>query len=112
MRALLALAATAAALIAAPAVAVEPDQQAFVGNPAATSQAGGLASRHDRGFRRHFNDEGTVLVYDRDYEGDSAWRSNSFNDWWHDRPDRAYPHWMMSNQNCEKQWFQGDVLRC
>jgi hypothetical protein len=37
---------------------------------------------------------------------------DSYNDWWHDRPDRAYPAWMRNNRNCQRQWFGGDVLRC
>src|SRR4030095_15325620 len=39
--------------------------------------------------------------YYREYQGDTVWRENSFNDWWHDRPDRAYPAWMRNNQNCD-----------
>jgi hypothetical protein len=55
-----------------------------------------------------------VVYYDdyREYQGDSAWKSDSFNDWWHDRPDRAYPRWVTANQNCERKWFAGDTLRC
>ena len=38
--------------------------------------------------------------------------SDSFNGWWHDRPDRAYPAWMRNNQNCARQWYAGSTLRC
>ena len=38
--------------------------------------------------------------------------SDSYNDWWHDRPDRAYPAWMRNNKNCERQWYAGATLRC
>lgn len=67
--------------------------------------------RHDRRDRRN-ND--SIVYYDdyREYQGDSAWKSDSFNDWWHDRPDRAYPRWVTANQNCERKWFAGDTLRC
>jgi hypothetical protein len=41
-----------------------------------------------------------------------SWEPSSYNDWWHDRPDRAYPAWMRRNQDCQRQWFSGDVLRC
>ena len=56
----------------------------------------------------------SIVYYDdyREYQGDSAWKSDSFNDWWHDRPDRAYPRWVGNNQNCERKWFAGDTLRC
>jgi hypothetical protein len=56
----------------------------------------------------------SVYVYDRGYQGDSAWRSDSFNDWWHDNPDRAYPRWVQNNQGCppERMWWSGTTLRC
>ena len=41
-----------------------------------------------------------------------GWAPDSYNDWWHDRPDRAYPAWMRRNQDCQRQWFSGDVLKC
>jgi hypothetical protein len=41
-----------------------------------------------------------------------SWESDSYNDWWHDRPDRAYPRWMSRNQDCARQWYSGDVLTC
>ena len=68
--------------------------------------------RHDR--RRHRGGDDDVFFYDyyRDYQGDTAWQSDSFNDWWHDRPDRAYPRWVGNNQSCQRKWFAGDTLRC
>ena len=41
-----------------------------------------------------------------------GWDSNSYNDWWHDRPDRAYPAWMRRNQDCQRPWFAGNTLTC
>ena len=41
-----------------------------------------------------------------------SWDSDSYNDWWHDRPDRAYPRWMTSNQDCGRQWWSGGGWRC
>jgi hypothetical protein len=38
--------------------------------------------------------------------------SDSYNGWWHDRPDRAYPAWMRRNQDCQRPWFSGDTLTC
>ena len=113
MRALLAcVAVSAAAAIAAPAAAVEPDQMAFTGSSGVSIHSGtGFSGRHHGGFRHNRRDDG-VFIYDRDYQGDTAWRSDSFNDWWHDNPERAYPRWMSNNQNCEKQWYQGNILRC
>lgn len=70
--------------------------------------------RHRGDRRRDRNDFDGVVYYDdyHEYQGDSAWKSDSFNDWWHDRPDRAYPRWVANNQNCERKWFAGDTLRC
>ncbi len=65
----------------------------------------------DRDFRRH-RGFGDVVYLDREYQGDTAWRSDSFNDWWHERPNRAYPAWMQRNQDCQRQWSQGNVLTC
>ena len=53
-----------------------------------------------------------IFFYDRDYQGDSAWRSGSFNDWWHEDTSRSYPRWLQNNANCERQWYAGDTLRC
>ena len=41
-----------------------------------------------------------------------SWESDSYNDWWHDRPDRAYPRWMSTNQDCQRQWWSGGGWRC
>jgi hypothetical protein len=66
--------------------------------------------RHDR--RRHRDSGDTVLIVDRDYQGDTAWRADSYNDWWHERPHRAYPAWMARNQNCERMYWSGGGWRC
>jgi hypothetical protein len=43
-----------------------------------------------------------------------SWEADSYNDWWHDRPDRAYPRWVSQNRRgCDRgQWYSGDTLRC
>ena len=66
--------------------------------------------RHNR--RRHRGFDGGAFLYDREYQGDTAWRSNSYNDWWHDRPERSHPAWMSRNQNCERLWWSGGGWRC
>lgn len=95
----------------------------FVGIPAGTS---GMhrGFRHDCvgfGTQCHrFRNRGigqTDVVMDW-YGGEWAaynnrsWDEDSYNDWWHDRPDRAYPAWMRRNQDCQRMWFSGDTLRC
>ena len=112
MRALL-IAATAAlaatALPAAPASADPGPRSVFVSAPSSSFHGDFRGGRHDR--RRHRGTD-TVLVYDRGYQGDSAWRAESYNDWWHERTERSYPRWMQNNQNCARKWWGGDTLRC
>lgn len=50
-------------------------------------------------------------AYD-DYDINASWRPDSFNDWWHDRPDRAFPRWMTRNRDCARPWYAGDSLTC
>ena len=106
---LLGLAAGLAATAAVPAGAIERPEfpQGF------KASSDGFGDFRD-GRRHHRRNRGgdTVLIYDRDYQGDSAWRPNSFNDWWHERPERAFPRWMQNNQDCQKVWYAGSVLRC
>lgn len=48
----------------------------------------------------------------RDYQGDTLWRPDSFNDWWHERPRRSYPAWVARNLDCERLWWSGGDWRC
>lgn len=115
-----ALAAGAAALLpAAPAKAVDRPGMAQAGAAASVAvHRGNLDSprfvrgdRFDRRFdrRRGYDNVGYLAV--PDYQGDSAWRSEGFNDWWHSRPDRNEPRWLRSN-NCERQFWTGGGWRC
>ena len=125
MRALLlGLAAPIAAipLTASPALALDPPSPMLVaGSAHGVTVHHGLppqfrgdgrhdGRRHDRDRRRRNGD--SVFVYDRDYQGDTVWRVNNYNDWWHDRPDRAFPRWVQNNQNCERMWWSGGGWRC
>ena len=49
-----------------------------------------------------------ALYNNRTFEPDS------YNDWWHDRPDRSFPRWTRNNQNCEpeRMWWSGAGWRC
>jgi hypothetical protein len=112
MRALfLGIAAIGTLAFSAPAQAQETTGAAFVGVPAVTVHRGSNRGhgRLDRWFRGNSD---TVLVYDRDWQGDSAWRPDSFNDWWHERPDRSMPRWMANNQSCQRLWWSGGGWRC
>ena len=101
------LACTAAAALALPAAPAFADHR---GGTSFTVGSGTFehGPRHHRRNRGH----GDILYIDRDYQGDTAWRSDSFNDWWHDQPNRSFPRWMQNNANCERKWWGADQLRC
>ena len=69
---------------------------------------------HGSERRRHRRDRGydEVFVGDWEWQGDSAWRSDIYNDWCHERTARSYPRWMQNNGNCERQWWGGGGWRC
>jgi hypothetical protein len=132
-RSLLITAASLAALIA-------PAQASALGNNAVSSvapQAGSGSSWHGGGHR--FANLGCESGRDRDRRdrdgrgrggsgcavfGDSwgyydpevnrSWDSDSYNDWWHDRPDRAFPRWVQHNEGCEpdRMWWSGGGWHC
>jgi hypothetical protein len=85
----------------------------FVGRPA------GFGSGHDgfRNDRRNRRNADASVIMDW-YGGEWAlynnrsWAPDSYNDWWHDNPSRAYPAWMQRNQDCSRKWFAGDTLTC
>src|ERR1051325_1807809 len=47
-----------------------------------------------------------------DYDANRSFDPDKWNDWWHDRPARAYPRWMSRNRDCARPWYSGDVLTC
>jgi len=68
-------------------------------------------NRHDRRDRRGDDDIG-IWVNSGEWAkyNNRTFESDSFNGWWHDRPDRAYPAWMRNNQNmpnCRLYWAGG-----
>lgn len=111
MRAILLAIASLAVALPVPAAAQSVSDASFTARSGSSAHHGSFG-RHDR--RRHRDRDDGVFFYDyyRDYQGDTAWKSDGFNDWWHDRPDRAYPRWVTNNQNCERKWWAGSELRC
>jgi hypothetical protein len=57
------------------------------------------------GFGSGYNDYG-------DYDANRSFDPDKWNDWWHERPERAFPRWMSRNQDCARPWYSGDVLTC
>ena len=46
-----------------------------------------------------------------------SWDAESYNDWWNDRPDRAYPRWVQEQRargTCEpdRMWWSGSGWHC
>ena len=84
--------------------------------PSPTSPSGPFVSgdfRHRHGDRHHRRNDviaGGWGWYDPDFN--RSWASDSFNDWWHDRPDRAYPKWVWHNDNCDRMFWAGGGWRC
>lgn len=114
MRALLlCLAAPVAAMALVPAPATASSQSNFSKFASRDSQFpdGG---RHHRRF-----DDGALFAGPWSPEAwaiynNRSWDADSYNDWWHDRPDRAYPRWVQHNQNCtpDRMWWSGSGWHC
>ena len=109
--------------LATPAAAGTPGDP-FVGypnanyNPSVFSGGGFQVGFGNGGFldRRRRNDgsSGGVWVNGGEWAryNNPNFSADSYNDWWHDNPNHSQPAWVRNNQNCDRQWFAGDVLRC
>ena len=56
--------------------------------------------------------DGTWALYNN-----QSWGPDSFNDWWNDRPDRAYPRWVREQRRrgtCDpdRMWWSGAGWHC
>ena len=108
-----------AAPIAAFAIPAAPATAQSAGDPGAsvTVHRGDKGKDHD--WRRHRRPPTTIVIGAPwgSSEGwalynNRSWEPDSFNDWWHERPHRAYPRWIQSNQSCDRMWWGGGVWRC
>ena len=109
----------ALSLAATPAAAFESDSGASHWSGGGSSH--GVRKHHgrigdgfassDRRDRRHGFDD-TLIWDDREYTGDTLFRPDSFNDWWHEHPLRNRPAWVIANQNCDRQYWMGGAWRC
>jgi hypothetical protein len=131
-RALLGFAASAAILTSAPAPAQSAAASSFTTSsgirdirfvsPPVEIGPGRYLPVQRGGHRRHIRVGDEVLAgygygaggyYDYgDYDANRSFAPDKWNDWWHDRPDRAFPRWMSRNQDCARRWYSGDVLTC
>ena len=73
--------------------------------------------RRDRRDRRRdrdcFGGDLGYLDYG-DYDANRSFDPDLWNDWWHERPWRAYPRWVQNNQGCtpDRMWYSGSGWRC
>jgi len=68
---------------------------------------------HRGGFAGSYAGYGYMAYNDySDFDGNRSFDPDKWNDWWHDRPDRAYPRWMSRNHDCTRPWYSGDFLTC
>ena len=58
--------------------------------------------------------DGAWGYYYGDYDANRGFDSEKWNDWWHDRPDRSFPRWVQTNQNCtsDRMWWSGSGWHC
>ena len=114
-RLLLAAACLGAAALAQPAAA----QQFAAPSGGVQIHVGSSHGAHRDGRPRDHRRRGdTVVLGGFGYSPDWAYYNNrsfapdSFNDWWHDRPDRSLPRWVGQNVGCERMWQSGGAWRC
>ena len=57
-------------------------------------------------------DDGQWALYNN-----RSWEPDSYNDWWNDRPDRAYPRWVQEQRRSgtcdpDRIWWSGSGWHC
>jgi len=120
---------------AALAAALSIPAQAHPGGPAipsgdsprfaAAPPSGGFVrcrdgGRHARGRNFVCNGFGDGFAYaDGQWAlyNNHSWDADSYNDWWNDRPDRAYPRWVQDQRargTCDpdRMWWSGSGWHC
>jgi hypothetical protein len=94
----------------------------YVGSPnppdiaACDGRRDGRMSHRDGNF--HCNGDGWAYA-DGQWAlyNNRSWEPSSYNDWWHDRPDRAYPRWVTEQRmrgTCDpdRMWWSGSGWHC
>lgn len=114
---LVAAALAVAVAVPAAAEAQRPGGAAFTagsnaGRGNVTIHRGGDSFTRDDHRRDRRDVGGDIYFPYREYQGDTLWRPESFNDWWHERPNRSYPAWVARNNRCERLWWSGGGWRC
>lgn len=125
MRTLLLGFAAACVAITLPAGAQAQRRDSGASDPGLSSLQGRVDHRGgDRfGHHRFRHDRGSADSVFVTYGGEWAeynnrgWDPDSYNDWWHDRPDRAYPRWVQESRQSgtctpDRMWWSGAGWHC
>ena len=74
----------------------------------------GVFTGGDQPRLRGRSPDGAWGYYYGDYDANRSFDSEKWNDWWHDRPDRSFPRWVQTNQNCtpDRMWWSGSGWHC
>jgi hypothetical protein len=82
----------------------------------------GVRDRRDGRRDRRFSCDnfGNAFIYDDGQwalYNNRSWEPDSYNDWWNDRPDRAYPRWVQEQRRrgtCDpdRMWWSGSGWHC
>lgn len=112
------------AILAVPASAQTTGSSAFIASSGVPNfhfeQPGSRTTIVPRfgGHRRHIHLPDHVFVgafgYGPGYYDYGDYDANRGFDWWHERPERAFPRWVWRNQNCsvDRMWWSGAGWRC
>ena len=74
--------------------------------------------RHDERFDcSSFGDSAAYADGEWALYNNRSWNSDSYNDWWHDRPDRAFPRWVLEQRargtcTADRMWWSGSGWHC
>jgi len=114
---LLGLAAGIAAVASAPAAAGPGHQngvRVFAGSSGFNSGLNIPFTERRSGDRRRGSADVGVWINGGEWAhyNNRAFAPDGYNDWWHDQPNHSQPSWVRNNQDCQRQWFAGDTLRC
>ena len=110
-------AAAATVILPAPALAFDPPALTIDSTFAEGGSHPGVRIHRGDGSHHRRGRGGDALVVGSwygptDFDGNRAFDPDKYNDWWHERPHRAYPRWVFNNEGCQRMWQEGGSWRC
>ena len=98
--------------------ATSPDSMGAAATPRFGCQSG-RDRHHGRRSARSGCDSGGWIYDSSEWAlyNNRSWEPDSYNDWWHDRPDRAFPRWVQEQRargTCDpdRMWWSGSGWHC